>query len=47
MAGDCKPRVVRGGSCDNGPKDLRSASRGGYALQGKDNIGFRVARDLE
>ena len=47
MAGDCKQRVVRGGSWDNGPKDLRSASRGGYALQGKDNIGFRVARELE
>lgn len=46
MTGDCGQRVMRGGSWDNDPKALRSAARAGNNLQPKDNIGFRVARDL-
>ena len=46
MSGDCQKRVIRGGSWDSGPKDLRSATRGAYPMQGKDNIGFRIARDI-
>lgn len=47
MTGDCKQLVVRGGSWDNAPKDLRSATRGAHPLQAKDNIGFRVAREID
>jgi formylglycine-generating enzyme required for sulfatase activity len=47
MSGDCTNRVIRGGSWDNDVKALRSAARGGYNMQGKDNIGFRIARDLD
>jgi formylglycine-generating enzyme required for sulfatase activity len=47
MSGDCANRVIRGGSWDNDVKALRSAARGGYNMQGKDNIGFRIARELD
>jgi formylglycine-generating enzyme required for sulfatase activity len=47
MSGNCSSRVIRGGSWDNGPKDLRSATRGAHNMQGKDNIGFRVAREVD
>jgi formylglycine-generating enzyme required for sulfatase activity len=43
--GDCKIRVVRGGSWNGDPRDLRAARRYGYA--GADFfIGLRVARTL-
>jgi formylglycine-generating enzyme required for sulfatase activity len=47
MSGDCSNRVNRGGAWDNGPKDLRSATRGAFNMQGKDTIGFRMAREIE
>lgn len=47
ISGDCNRRVIRGGSWDNGPKDMRSTTRGAHSLQAKDNIGFRVARELD
>jgi formylglycine-generating enzyme required for sulfatase activity len=43
--GDCYHRVLRGGSGSDYPKDLRSASRGGYSKESRDGyFGFRVAR---
>ena len=42
----CENRVTKGGAWDNGPKDLRSATRGGNAPEGRDTVGFRVARPL-
>ena len=44
----CDWRVVRGGSYERGPEDLRSAKRMGDtpASRGGNSIGFRVARDL-
>ena len=45
--GDCSHRVIRGGAWDNGPKDLRTAVRGAANKQGRDTVGFRVARSLE
>lgn len=47
MNGDCKQRGIRGGSWDSGSEGLRSATRGSYPLQPKDNIGFRVAREID
>jgi formylglycine-generating enzyme required for sulfatase activity len=46
--GDCKLRVLRGGSWDNSPWTLRAAcrSRDGEANRGR-FIGFRVARTLD
>ena len=47
-SGDCDTRVLRGGSWDDDPWDLRSAYRDryftGYRLS---NVGFRVARTLD
>jgi formylglycine-generating enzyme required for sulfatase activity len=41
----CGARVVRGGSWFNGPRDLRSAYRGGVAPGNRDIfLGFRLAR---
>ncbi len=45
--GDCSLRVVRGGSWDSGPQNLRSASRGSDAPANRDSsVGFRLARTL-
>ena len=45
--GDCARRVIRGGSWDNIPDDLRSASRLRYSTDDRNtNIGFRLAQDL-
>jgi formylglycine-generating enzyme required for sulfatase activity len=44
--GNCSPdRVVRGGSWAIGPRSLRAAQRGGFAV-GSSGIGFRLARTL-
>jgi formylglycine-generating enzyme required for sulfatase activity len=40
-------RVIRGGAWGNGPRYLRSASRGGNGPASRnDNLGFRVARTI-
>ncbi|MGH6815703.1 MAG: formylglycine-generating enzyme family protein, partial [Hyphomicrobiaceae bacterium] len=44
---ECKKRAMRGGSWDNAAKDMRSATRGSEDPDGRDNIGFRVARTIE
>src|SRR5580658_7088788 len=45
--GDCKSRVVRGGSWGDNPRDLRSAVRGGVDTGFRVNeAGFRLARTL-
>ncbi|MES3020983.1 MAG: SUMF1/EgtB/PvdO family nonheme iron enzyme [Pseudomonadota bacterium] len=45
--GDPGRRILRGGAWSYAPHYLRSAVRNGFAAaQGKDIIGFRVARDL-
>ena len=45
--GDCKNRMVRGGSWNNTPVNLRSANRIGTSPGFRDNLlGFRVARTL-
>jgi formylglycine-generating enzyme required for sulfatase activity len=47
-SGDCKNRVVRGGSWLNDPEYLRSADRGGSRTVDRDvDLGFRVARTLD
>jgi len=47
MKGSCRARVLRGGSWDSGPRNVRAASRNGYYadLRGS-SLGFRVARTL-
>jgi formylglycine-generating enzyme required for sulfatase activity len=46
-SGDCRHRIVRGGSWYNGPDDLRSANRNMVNFDGRStNHGFRVARTL-
>ncbi|MBZ0138696.1 MAG: formylglycine-generating enzyme family protein [Pseudorhodoplanes sp.] len=46
-AGDCTRRVLRGGSWNVNPRNLRSAIRSRYAAIGQGyDIGFRVARTL-
>jgi len=46
-SGDCNRRVVRGGSWNDEPKNLRSAARyGEVPTQRQAEIGFRVAREL-
>ncbi len=45
--GDCSSRILRGGSWDNSPDALRSASRGRGANFAQSNkLGFRVVREL-
>jgi formylglycine-generating enzyme required for sulfatase activity len=45
--GDSSIRVVRGGSWNVDPQDLRAASRGGISAVGWDySLGFRVGRTL-
>ncbi|MCX7113904.1 MAG: formylglycine-generating enzyme family protein [Proteobacteria bacterium] len=45
--GDCKSRVVRGGSWYGGPRSLRSAFRNWFASDVAGNgLGFRLARAL-
>jgi formylglycine-generating enzyme required for sulfatase activity len=45
--GDCKDRVIRGGSWYDEPNDLRTARRDSLATGSRDNgLGFRVARTL-
>ena len=45
--GDCNRRVLRGGSWDSRPGNLRSAFRVGDRATARYNfIGFRVAREL-
>ena len=44
-SGDCTHRVLRGGSWNSDPRDLRSAYRGGFPAGYRDiSLGFRVAR---
>ena len=46
-SGDCSRRVVRGGSWDDDPQDLRAASRDRGSSGGRDDVlGFRVGRTL-
>lgn|GEM_PF-5570803 len=43
--GDCTHRVVRGGSWESYPRDLRSAHRNGFSKDTRSNsLGFRIAR---
>ena len=45
-SGKCSQRVIRGGSWDYGPRNLRSANRsGGTRAVRTDFIGFRLAQD--
>lgn len=45
--GDCKVRIIRGGSWSLNADDLRSGSRNGTMTDGRNSgIGFRVARTL-
>jgi formylglycine-generating enzyme required for sulfatase activity len=47
LSGDCKQRVLRGGSFSDGPHTLRSATRNrSFAINSSSGAGFRVARDL-
>jgi formylglycine-generating enzyme required for sulfatase activity len=47
ITGDCRSRVVRGGSWSSGAGDLRSASRGAGDVNARsDNTGFRIGRSL-
>ena len=46
-SGDCKSRVVRGGSYDSPPGNLRSAQRAQYTHDNRSSyIGFRLSRTL-
>jgi formylglycine-generating enzyme required for sulfatase activity len=46
-SGDCKWRVIRGGSWNNLPQDVRAAIRDNIAPDYRYNyLGFRVARTL-
>jgi formylglycine-generating enzyme required for sulfatase activity len=48
VGGDCSRRVVRGGSYDDPPKDVRSAKRSWQAAdERRAQVGFRVARELK
>ncbi len=46
-AGDCSRRVLRGGSWNNNPRNLRAANRNRYTTGNRNyNDGFRIARTL-
>ena len=46
-SGDCGPRVLRGGSWNNAPRDVRAANRVRLGFENRSNSsGFRVARTL-
>ena len=46
--GDCRRRVIRGGSWHGKPGDVRSASRFWYTTSFRNNnLGFRIARTIE
>ena len=48
ISGDCTSRVLRGGSWESHPRDLRAAFRFGYIAGTRLNaFGFRLARTLE
>jgi formylglycine-generating enzyme required for sulfatase activity len=48
MDGGCRNRVVRGGSFESVPAELRAANRFAIApTKRRDDVGLRVARDLE
>ena len=48
LDGTCSSRVLRGGSWDDPPENLRSAYRVGIPKTRRQaNVGFRVARDVE
>lgn len=48
LDGGCKDRVVRGGSFQSVPSELRSANRFGLAVgKRRSDVGLRVARDLD
>lgn len=45
--GDCTQRVLRGGSWDDEPDNLRSATRARFGAVGRgSDVGFRLAQDL-
>ena len=46
--GNCQGRILRGGSWEDGPMDLRVSKRTRVVVSLKfDNIGFRLAQDME
>ena len=47
-SGNCSQRVLRGGSWDNDPRNLRSAIRYGFSAGNRSDHsdGFRVARTM-
>ena len=48
LDGACRKRVVRGGSFESVPEEIRSANRFGVAAgKRRHDVGLRVARDLE
>jgi formylglycine-generating enzyme required for sulfatase activity len=48
ITGNCSKRVARGGSWDNEPWSVRSATRSGFDIDDRGNyIGFRVVRNLQ
>jgi formylglycine-generating enzyme required for sulfatase activity len=47
-SGDCNLRVIRGGSWNDWPRLVRSATRGGHVPGLRANtLGFRLAQDLD
>jgi formylglycine-generating enzyme required for sulfatase activity len=46
LRGDCRSRMVRGGSSRNPPPRLRSATRGRHTDSWLNIVGFRLGRTL-